>query len=172
MGTSGSHILYMKNNNIIKNKKYNGFIDWVDRNTIQPSAIIAFLKLLSFCLSSIIGILVRNQNSEIASAVFIFTLPIAVDLAIESKLAYSNSSKSGLLSIVLGILFVVYIVIAFASLAGVLGWDYFKTLQNCAIFFILLLLYAFFYILEVFLLLIKALMNKPSGDSSSITVVR
>ena len=152
----------------------NKFIRWVTRNTVNNNSLIALLKFISFCLSSVIGLLMLDFNkSNISNTLFLFAIPIAFSLGIETVQAFKTSNKGLPLSITLTLLLLVYAFLSFLAIAGLFSKVDFvsKLLENRHILSPLILSYAGFYVIEMILLFIKDLFNKHKRDKNELKVV-
>lgn len=163
--------IYFFEENIKYMVENNKFVRWVTRNSSNKHFMISFLKFVSFCLSSIIGLLIIDfTNTNISNALFLFAIPITFNLGIEIVQAFRSSKKGIILIIVLSILFLVYGFLSFLGLLGVFSEVKFidSLLKNRGILTPLVLSYSYFYFLEIILLFIKDLVVKYYKDKAEL----
>lgn len=149
----------------------NRFVRWVTRNTSNKNSMISLLKFISFCLSSLIGLLSINfSETDITNTLFLFAIPITFNLGIEAVLAFKSHHRGIPLAITLTVLFLIYLFLSCLSVAGFFHKLEFadNLLKNKTILTPLILSYAGFYSIEMALLFIKALIVKSKKDKAEL----
>lgn len=149
----------------------NRFVRWVTRNTSSKNSMISLLKFISFCLSSLIGLLSINfSETDITNTLFLFAIPITFDLGIEAVLAFKSHHRGIPLVIILTVLFLIYLFLSCLAVAGFFHKLDFadNLLKNKVILTPFILSYAAFYSVEMALLFIKALIVKHKEDKAEL----